>query len=78
MLSVHHPFAGHERRGELPTMNENLQVVYVHPPTESAPLDSDTTFHVVKTPFETDAVRLQPNEVLVKNLYLSIDRKSVV
>ena len=54
-------------------MNENLQVVYVHPPTESAPLDSDTTFHVVKTPFETDAVRLQPNEVLVKNLYLSID-----
>jgi NADPH-dependent curcumin reductase CurA len=54
-------------------MNENIQVVYVHPPTESAPLDSDTTFHVVKTPFETDAVRLQPNEVLVKNLYLSID-----
>src|SRR5258708_16874715 len=54
-------------------MNENLQVVYVHPPTESAPLDSDTTFHVVKTPLETDAVRLQPNEVLLKNLYLSID-----
>src|SRR6266478_2636751 len=54
-------------------MNENIQVVYVHPPTESAPLDSDTTFHVVKTPCETDAVRLQPNEVLVKNLYLSID-----
>src|SRR5260221_14534271 len=54
-------------------MNENLQVVYVHPPTEFAPLDADTTFHVVKTPFETDAVRLQPNEVLVKNLYLSID-----
>src|SRR5205823_505949 len=54
-------------------MHENLQVVYVHPPTESAPLDADTTFHVVKTPLETDAVRLQPNEVLVKNLYLSID-----
>src|SRR5437867_535232 len=54
-------------------MNENIQVVYVHPPTESAPLDADTTFHVVKTPLETDAVRLQPNEVLVKNLYLSID-----
>ena len=54
-------------------MHENLQVVYVHPPTESAPLDADATFHVVKTPFETDAVRLQPNEVLVKNLYLSID-----
>src|SRR5947209_1200079 len=54
-------------------MNENLQVVYVHPPTESAPLDSDTTFHVAKTPLETDAVRLQPNEVLVKNLSLSID-----
>src|SRR5947209_20616644 len=54
-------------------MHENIQVVYVHPPTESAPLDSDTTFHVVKTPFETDDVRLQPNEVLVKNLYLSID-----
>ena len=54
-------------------MNENLQVVYVHPPTESAPLDSDTTFHVVKTPFETDAVRLQPHEVLLKNRSLSID-----
>src|SRR5438876_11991574 len=54
-------------------MNENLQVVYVHPPTEAAPLDADTTFHVVKTPLETDAVRLQPNEVLVKNRYLSID-----
>src|SRR5260370_6940183 len=54
-------------------MNENLQVVYVHPPTEFAPLDADTTFHVVKTPFETDAVRLQPHEVLLKNLYLSID-----
>src|SRR2546426_912321 len=73
MLSVHHPFAGHERRGDLPTMHENIQVVYVHPPTESAPLDADATFHVVKTPFETDVVRLQPNEVLVKNLYLSID-----
>src|SRR5436189_2511860 len=54
-------------------MHENIQVVYVHPPTGSAPLDADTTFHVVKTPLETDAVRLQPNEVLVKNLYLSID-----
>src|SRR6266705_4216589 len=54
-------------------MNENIQVVYVHPATESAQLDADTTFHVVKTPLETDAVRLQPNEVLVKNLYLSID-----
>src|SRR5205814_1400296 len=54
-------------------MNENLQVVYVHPPTESAPLDADATFHVVKTPFETDAVHLQPNEVLVKNRSLSID-----
>src|SRR3989440_9648558 len=54
-------------------MHENIQVVYVHPPTEYAPLDADTTFHVVKTPLETDAVRLQPNEVLVKNLYFSID-----
>jgi NADPH-dependent curcumin reductase CurA len=54
-------------------MHENLQVVYVHPPTQSAPLDADTTFHVVKTPFETDAVPLQPHEVLLKNLYLSID-----
>src|SRR5213593_1356504 len=54
-------------------MNENLQVVYVDPLTESPPLASDTDFHVVKTPFETDAVRLQPNEVLVKNRYLSID-----
>src|SRR5213080_939890 len=54
-------------------MHENLQVVYVHPPTESAPLDADTTFHVVKTPLETDAVRLHPHEVLLKNRYLSID-----
>src|SRR3989440_11552672 len=54
-------------------MHENIQIVYVHPPTESAPLDADTTFHVVKTPLERDAVRLQPNEVLLKNLYLSID-----
>src|SRR2546422_11330824 len=73
MVSVHHPFAGHERRGDLPTMHENLQVVSVHPPTASAPLDADTTFHVVKTPFEADAVRLQPNEVLLKNLSLSLD-----
>ena len=54
-------------------MHENLQVVYVHPPTESVPLDADTTFHVVKTPFETDAVRLHPHEVLLKNRYLSLD-----
>src|SRR5260370_1453935 len=54
-------------------MHENIQVVYVHPPTEFAPLDADTTFHVEKTPFETDAVSLQPHEVLLKNLYLSID-----
>src|SRR5438128_12395811 len=61
------------RRGELHTMNETLQLVYVHPPTASAPLAADTTFHVVKTPLETDAVPLQPHEVLVKNRYLSID-----
>src|SRR5437764_5870168 len=73
MLSVHHPFACHERRGDLPTMHENLQVVYVHPPTASAPLDADTTFHVVKTPLETDAVRLHPHEVLLKNRSLSLD-----
>src|SRR5436190_20334052 len=54
-------------------MNENIQVVYVHPPAVSAPLDADTTFQVVKTPLETDAVRLQPHEVLLKNLYLSLD-----
>src|SRR6266700_4934471 len=54
-------------------MNENIQVVSVHTPTESAPLVSDTTFHVVKTPLETDAVRLQPHEVLVKNLSLLLD-----
>src|SRR6266566_6892326 len=61
------------RRGERPTMHEHLQVVYVHPPTESAPLDADTTFHVVKTPLEADAVRLHPHEVLLKNRSLSID-----
>ena len=54
-------------------MHEHLQVVYVHSPTESAPLDADTTFHVVKTPLEADAVRLHPHEVLLKNRSLSID-----
>src|SRR5438445_13837307 len=54
-------------------MNENSQVVYVQPPAASEPLDPNRSFQVVHTPFETDAVPLQSNEVLVKNRYLSID-----
>ena len=54
-------------------MNENIQVVYVQPPAASEPLDPKISFKVVHTPFDTDAVPLQANEVLVKNLYLSVD-----
>src|SRR2546423_4716022 len=54
-------------------MNENSQVVNVHPPAASEPLDPNISFKVVHTPFDTEAVPLKPNEVLVKNLYLSID-----
>src|SRR5438552_18865147 len=54
-------------------MNENIQVVYIQPPADAEPLDPNISFKVVHTPFDTDAVRLQSNEVLVKNLYLSID-----
>src|SRR5258707_2973347 len=54
-------------------MTENSHVVYVHPPAYSEPLDPNLSFKVVHTPFETDAVLLKANEVLVKNLYLSLD-----
>src|SRR5260370_24966627 len=54
-------------------MNENTQVVYVQPPAASEPLDPNISFKVVHTPFDTDAVPLQANEVLVKNRYLSLD-----
>ena len=54
-------------------MNENSQVVYVQPPADSEPLDPNISFKVVHTPFDTDAVPLKANEVLVKNLYLSLD-----
>src|SRR5437667_12030688 len=54
-------------------MNENIQVVYIQPPADSEPLDPNISFKVVHTPFDTEAVPLPANEVLVKNLYLSID-----
>src|SRR6266496_1319213 len=54
-------------------MNENSQVVYVQPPADSEPFDPNISFKVVHTPFDTDAVPLKANEVLVKNLYLSLD-----
>src|SRR5438046_3258195 len=54
-------------------MNENIQVVYVQPPAESESLDTNISFKVVHTPFDTDAVSLKANEVLVENQYLSID-----
>src|SRR5258708_541632 len=54
-------------------MNENIQVVYVQPPADSEPLDPNISFKVIHTPFDTDTVPLKANEVLVKNLYLSVD-----
>src|SRR5438132_6126314 len=54
-------------------MNENIQVVYVQPPADSEPLNPDISFKMVHTPFDTHAVPLKANEVLVKNLYLSVD-----
>src|SRR5258707_9324955 len=54
-------------------MTENSHVVYIQPPADSEPLDPNISFKVVHTPFDTDAVSLKANEVLVKNLYLSID-----
>ena len=62
------------RKGkELEAMNENIQVVYLQSPAPSEPLDPNSSFKLVHTPFDTDAVPLKANEVLVKNLYLSID-----
>ena len=50
------------------------QVVYLKPPADSALPDPTGTFKVVQSPFDTAATDLQPGEVLVENLYLSIDR----
>src|SRR5260221_11470105 len=54
-------------------MNENIQVVYVQPPAASEALDPNISFKVVHTPFDTDTVPLKADEVLVKNLYLSVE-----
>src|SRR5438552_14559288 len=54
-------------------MDENMQVVYLQPPAPSEPLDPNSSFKVVHTPFDTDTVPLKANEVVVKNLYLSVD-----
>src|SRR5258706_8235122 len=54
-------------------MNENIKFVYVQPPAESETLDPNVSFKAVHTPFDTDTVPLKANEVLVKNLYLSVD-----
>src|SRR5712692_7549398 len=54
-------------------MTENMQVVYVQPPAASEPLDPNISSKVVHMPFDMDAVPLKANEVLVKNLYLSVD-----
>src|SRR5260221_13317266 len=54
-------------------MTENIKFVYVQPPADSEPLDPNISFKVIHTPFDTDAVPLKANEVLVKNLYLSVD-----
>src|SRR5256885_7994537 len=54
-------------------MNKNIKVVYVQPPADSESLDPNISFKVAHTPFDTDAVPLKANEVLLKNLYLSVD-----
>src|SRR3989442_3266059 len=49
------------------------QVVYLKPPADGALPDPTGTFKVVQSPFDKAATDLQPGEVLVENLYLSID-----
>src|SRR2546421_2688719 len=49
------------------------QIVYLKPPADGALPDPTGTFKVVQSPFDTAATDLQPGEVLVENLYLSID-----
>ncbi len=49
------------------------QIVYLKPPADGALPDPTGTFKVVQSPFDTAATELQPGEVLVENLYLSID-----
>src|SRR6266699_5665909 len=49
------------------------QIVYLKPPADGALPDPTGPFKVVQNPFDTAATDLQPGEVLVENLYLSID-----
>src|SRR5439155_21079012 len=55
------------------TMTQNTQIVYVQPPADGALPDPASTFKVVHTPFDIEAVDLMTGEVLVDNQYLSID-----
>jgi NADPH-dependent curcumin reductase CurA len=48
------------------------QIVYTRPPADGALPGPAGTFDVVDTPFDT-ATSLEAGEVLVENLYLSID-----
>jgi NADPH-dependent curcumin reductase CurA len=52
---------------------ENTQIVYVKPPADGALPDPASTFDVVHSPFDPEAVNLREGEVLVENQYLSID-----
>src|SRR5438093_6246117 len=54
-------------------MIQNTQIVYAKPPADGALPDPAGTFNVVHTPFDAEAVNLEVGEVLVENLYLSID-----
>src|SRR5437660_1938812 len=54
-------------------MTHNTRIVYGKPPADGALPDPEGTFTVVQTPFDVEAVNLQAGEVLVENLYLSID-----
>jgi len=54
-------------------MTHNTQIVYVKPPADGALPDPVGTFDVVHKPFDIESTHLKPGEVLVENLYLSID-----
>lgn len=52
---------------------DQTQIVYAKPPADGALPDPADTFHVVHTPFDSEATNLEAGEVLVENQYLSID-----
>jgi NADPH-dependent curcumin reductase CurA len=54
-------------------MTTNTQIVYVKPPADGALPDPASTFDIVRTPFDAEAIDLEAGAVVVENQYLSID-----